>query len=69
MSMVQRIVVDPAIAHGRPTIRGTRMRVSDILSLLATGASESEVLEDYPYLTLEDIQAAMKYARSEARLL
>lgn len=62
MSMVQRITVDPAVAHGRPVVRGTRMRVSDILSLLASGASESEILEDYPYLTREDIRAVLEYA-------
>jgi len=60
--MVQRIVVDAAIAHGRPVVRGTRMRVSDVLSLLASGASESEILEDYPYLVSEDIRAVLEYA-------
>jgi len=62
MSMAQRIVVDSAIAHGRPVIRGTRVRVSDILSLLASGAAESEILEDYPYLASEDVRAALEYA-------
>jgi len=60
--MVQRIVVDAAIAHGRPVVRGTRMRVSDVLSLLASGASEAEILEDYPYLVSEDIRAVLEYA-------
>jgi uncharacterized protein (DUF433 family) len=62
MSVVQRISVDPAVAHGSPVVRGTRMRVSDILSLLASGASEDEILEDHPYLTREDIRAAITYA-------
>lgn len=62
MSLVQRISVDPAVAHGRPVVRGTRMRVSDILSLLASGASENEILEDYPYLTRDDVRAALEYA-------
>lgn len=38
------------------------MRVSDVLALLASGASESEIVEDYPYLTVEDIRASLEYA-------
>lgn len=48
---LERIMVNPEVAHGRPTVRGTRMRVSDVLSLLAAGADEAEILEDYDYLT------------------
>lgn len=51
MSPLERIMVNPEVAHGRPTVRGTRMRVSDVLSLLAAGADEAEILEDYDYLT------------------
>lgn len=66
MSLLERIVVDPGIVHGRPTIRGTRMRVADVLALLASGASEAEILEDYPYLTGDDIRACLRYAAAQA---
>jgi uncharacterized protein (DUF433 family) len=66
MSLLERIVVDPEIVHGRPAIRGTRLRVTDVLSLLAAGASELEILEDYPYLTADDIKACLKYAAAQA---
>lgn len=66
MSHLERITVDAAVAHGRPVVRGTRMRVSDVLSLLAAGASESEILEDYPYLQRDDIAACLRYAAAQA---
>ena len=66
MSLSDRIVIDPDVVHGRPAIRGTRMRVSDVLSLLASGASTPEILEDYPYLTEEDIKASLQYAAAQA---
>ena len=56
----QHISIDPAICGGRPCIRGTRMRVRDVLSLLAAGATRDEILGDYPYLKDEDISAALK---------
>lgn len=58
-----RIDVDPAIMLGKPVIRGTRITVELILRKLAEGASQSELLEDYPHLTQEDIRAAMAYGR------
>jgi uncharacterized protein (DUF433 family) len=66
MSLLDRISIDPEIVHGRPAVRGTRMRVSDVLSLLAAGADEAEILEDYPYLTAEDIKACLAYAAAQA---
>ena len=57
----ERIRVDSAICGGRPHIRGTRVRVSDILDLLASGASPSEILGDYPYLGEADLKAALAY--------
>ncbi|MBB2890559.1 DUF433 domain-containing protein [Flexivirga oryzae] len=62
MPLLDRIAIDPEVAHGRPTVRGTRMRVGDVLALLAAGANEAEVLDDYPYLTAEDIKACLEYA-------
>ncbi len=62
-----RITVTPGIRSGQPTIRGTRTTVADILSLLASGASEREILEDFPWLKPEDIRAALEYAANDLR--
>ena len=59
---LERILSDPSICGGRPCIKGTRMRVSDVVDLVAHGASQAEILADYPYLTAEDITAALHYA-------
>lgn len=56
-----RIRIDTAICGGRPHIRGTRVRVSDILDLLAEGVSPSEILGDYPYLSEADLRAALAF--------
>lgn len=66
MSLLERITIDPEVVHGRPAVRGTRMRVADVLSLLAAGASEEEILGDYPYLTADDIKACLAYAAAQA---
>lgn len=66
MALLERITIDADVVHGRPAVRGTRMRVSDVLSLLAAGADETEILEDYPYLTAEDIKACLTYAAAQA---
>jgi uncharacterized protein (DUF433 family) len=62
MSELHRITVDPQQCGGRPCVRGLRVRVSDILDLLAAGASREEILTDYPYLQTGDITAALEYA-------
>jgi len=62
MNTLNRITIDPQICGGRPCIRNMRIRVKDILDLLASGASTAEILEDYPYLESEDITAALAYA-------
>jgi uncharacterized protein (DUF433 family) len=59
----ERIVRDPRIMMGKPTIRGTRITVELISRKLAAGMSVSEILEDHPHLTPEDIHAAQSYAR------
>ena len=59
--IVPRVRIDPAICSGRPHIRGTRVRVSDVLQLLASGASISEILHDYPCLEEADLRAALAY--------
>jgi uncharacterized protein (DUF433 family) len=66
MPLLDRISIDPEVVHGRPAVRGTRMRVTDVLSLLAAGADEAEILQDYPYLTSEDIKACLAYAAAQA---
>ncbi|MDX2377653.1 DUF433 domain-containing protein [Microbacterium sp. LRZ72] len=66
MSLLDRIVIDPDVVHGRPAIRGTRMRVADVLSLLASGATTAEILQDYPYLTADDIAACLGYAGTQS---
>lgn len=63
--LLDRITIDPAIAHGRPCIRGMRIRVADVLELLAGGAKEQEILADYPDLVIEDIRAALAYAAAQ----
>ena len=55
MTELTRITVDPQLCGGRPCIRHMRIRVKDILDLLASGASTEEILEDYPYLEADDI--------------
>jgi uncharacterized protein (DUF433 family) len=62
MSQLHRITINPEQCGGRPCIRGTRVRVTDILDLLASGASREEILQDYPYLEAEDITATLEYA-------
>lgn len=57
----ERIGVEAAICGGRPHIRGTRVRVSDILDLLANGVAQSEILADYPYLNEADLRAALAF--------
>ena len=66
MSSLERIAIDPEVAHGRAVVRGTRMRVADVLALLAAGADEVEILEDYPFLTAEDLKACLVYAAAQA---
>ena len=62
MSQIQRITFSPDQCGGRPCIRGIRIRVKDVLDMLASGATEAEILESYPYLEREDIQASLEYA-------
>lgn len=60
-----RITVNPEQCGGRPCIRGMRIRVVDILQLLASGLTQEMVLEELPDLVLEDIEAALLYAGSK----
>ena len=62
MKYLDRITVSPNQCGGRPCIRGMRIRVQDVLDLLAAGVSEAEILGDYPDLQPEDIRAALEFA-------
>ena len=62
LERLNRITVEEDKCGGRPCIRGHRIRVTDILELLAAGASFEEILADYPFLENEDILAALDYA-------
>ena len=66
MKHLDRITVDREQCGGRPCIRGLRIRVKDILDLLAAGVGQQTILKDYPYLEPEDIQAALEF-QGEAR--
>lgn len=57
-----RITVNPEQCGGRPCIRGMRIRVTDVLDLLAAGLSPAQILNELPDLELEDVQAVLKYA-------
>lgn len=62
---LDRITIQAGQCGGRPCIRGLRIRVSDVLELLANGAGEAEILQDYPELELADIAAALHYAAAQ----
>jgi uncharacterized protein (DUF433 family) len=67
MDWRDRISVDPMVCHGKACIKGTRIMVSVVLDNLAVGLSHEEILESYPSLSEEDIQAAIGYATELAR--
>ena len=62
MTVTDRIEINPKVMLGKPVIRGTRIPVELILRKLSEGAAESDLLDAYPRLTREDIQAAIGYA-------
>jgi uncharacterized protein (DUF433 family) len=66
MSLLKRITIDPEVCGGKPCIRGMRIRVSDVLDLLASGASRQEILADYPYLEDDDISASLEFAARQS---
>jgi uncharacterized protein (DUF433 family) len=63
--MRERITFNPKQCGGRPCIRGMRIRVQDVLSMLASGMTQQDILEDYDYLEAEDINACLEYAAAE----
>lgn len=63
------ITIEPGKRGGKPCIRGMRITVYDVLDYLASGMTSQQILEDFPYLTAEDIQACLSYAADQERSL
>jgi uncharacterized protein (DUF433 family) len=64
-NLLSRITIRPEQCHGQPCIRGLRIRVMDVLEMLASGMSREQILAEYPYLEADDIAAALTYAARE----
>jgi uncharacterized protein (DUF433 family) len=64
--LLDRITIEPDKCGGRPCIRGYRLRVKDVLDLLAAGSTEVEILAEYDFLEPDDIRACFQYAASQA---
>ncbi len=67
MNWTDRISIDPAICHGKPCIKGTRIWVSLILDFLANGDSVETIIEEYPHITRDDVLACIAYGAEMAR--
>ena len=65
--MFERIVSNPAILGGKPCIKGTRLSVEFLMELAASGASRDDIVQAYPRLTWEDVEAAYQYAAPSLR--
>lgn len=65
--MMDRIQISPLVCHGKPVIKGTRVLVSTVLGALAAGDTVGTILEDYPNLTPDDIQAALEFGSDLSR--
>ena len=63
--LLERITINPEQCGGRPCIRGMRIRVSDVLDLFAAGLSAEQILEEMPDLVMDDLKAALLYARRQ----
>ena len=69
MDYRERITIDPVVRSGKPCVRGTRIAVADVLDYLGGGMSVAEVLEDFPDLAAQDIQACLSFAADRERRL
>lgn len=69
MAWQDRITVDPVVRSGKPSIKGSRITVYDVLEYLAGGMSEAEILSDFPNLEAEDIRACLAFAAARERRL
>ena len=66
MKLLERITLEPGKCGGRPCIRGLRIRVTDVLGMLAEGVPHEEILRDFPSLEPDDIKAVLAYAARQA---
>ena len=66
---MDRIEIQPGKRSGKPTVRGTRITVYDVLEYLASGMSEAKIVADFPELVLEDIRACLAFAADRERRL
>ncbi len=69
MSYQDRITIDPLVRSGKPCIKGTRIAVADVLDYLGGGMTATEILDDFPDLKPEDIQACLIFAAERERRL
>lgn len=67
MDYRERIVLEPQVRFGKPTVRGTRITVGDVLSYLAGGLTDEELLADFPQLTHDDLLACLAFAADRER--
>ena len=67
MSYQDRITIDPLVRSGKPCIKGTRIAVADVLDYLGGGMTAPQILDDFPDLTAEDIQACLTFAAERER--
>lgn len=63
--LLQRITIEDGKNGGRPSLRGLRIRVQDVLEMLASGLSAEQILADFPYLEPDDIRASLAYAAAQ----
>jgi len=69
MLVSDRITINPEVCHGKPIIRGMRIRVRDVLEMLGSGMSAEDILTDFPYLEREDIDACLLFAARQTDYL
>jgi len=67
--LLQRIALDPKVMVGKPIVKGTRITVETVVNLLAHGATEREILDDFPRLSVEDIRACLLFAAKSLDIL
>ena len=63
LTIDDRITIDPHQCGGRPCISGVRVRVTDVLELLAAGLTSADIISEMPYLELADVEACLRFAR------
>lgn len=64
--LLRRITIEIGKNGGHPSIRGLRVRVSDVLEMLSSGMTPGQIVEDFPYLELDDLKAVQAYAAAKA---